>query len=221
MEKGHWYEITNSKPLSGKIIMNQRKYHFLWAIGKSNVMTDTQVNLLTNCIIIDLTQGNELGKLDDDHNVHNNFDLEAEMQDCIEEELHIKEENQCLVNEQIIIAVENQYCWSKFVKKKMFKCKLTINFSSSMKKERESKLNTGWESKMLQMKWAKHHLLDFYLQLHKSNVWQKNAIWFLKLSPKGWQLDTLPALFQEWSWWLFLAGKGNVYELGRITDQNR
>jgi len=66
-------------------------------------MTDTQANLCQNYIIIDLMQGNELGEQHDNHSANNIIDLETEMQDHIEEELHIKEENQCLVDEQIII----------------------------------------------------------------------------------------------------------------------
>jgi len=69
-------------------------------------MIETWANLLTNQEIIDLMHGNELHK---DCRNQNNFDLEAEIQHHIEEELHVEEENQCLVNEQIFIEAENQH----------------------------------------------------------------------------------------------------------------
>ncbi len=86
--------------------MNQRKSHYLLVRRENKVMTETQA-LLTNQDIIDLMQCNKLGELHDGCSVQNNFDLEAEIQHHIEEELHVEEENQCLVNEQIFIEAEN------------------------------------------------------------------------------------------------------------------
>jgi len=70
-------------------------------------MADTQKILPDNNEIIDLMH---------DTNIHNDcidqnlFDIEAEIQHHIEEELCVEEENQRLLNEQILMEAENQLC---------------------------------------------------------------------------------------------------------------
>jgi len=108
--------------------------------------------LTQNCIIIDLTQGNELGELDNDHSAHNIIDLETEMQNRIEEELCIKEGNQCLVDEQIIIEAENQCCMEQMHQEEVQMQADHQLLIEHEQREKESKLNTLLEFAMLQTK---------------------------------------------------------------------
>jgi len=68
-------------------------------------MADTVKILPDNNEIIDLMHDTNIHN---DHIDQNHFDIEAEIQHRIEEELRIEEENQRLLDEQIMMEAENQ-----------------------------------------------------------------------------------------------------------------